>query len=253
MSQWKSYVELLPVDLYCPPLQNEMRRQSNAVIEEPAARSWIPNSHRHSSHSPNGENRAALEERTRLLPKTSDQPRQTNDHGEGESYDIYDEDAPPRTLWLHEFWILFRGSIPVILAYTLQSSLQAVSILIVGRASPEDLATAAFSYMFATCTAWLIALGGTTALDTLASSSYTGSSNKHNLGILLQRGFIMLGLFYIPVAFLWAFSEPVFKLLGQDPRLSRDSNRFLLCLIPGGLGYIYFEAMKKYLQAQGIS
>ncbi|GLB05717.1 hypothetical protein AtubIFM57258_001006 [Aspergillus tubingensis] len=151
-----------------------------------------------------------------------------------------------------EFVRLLKDSIPVILAYTLQNSLQTTSVLIVGRISPEDLATTAFSLMFAMVTAWMIALGGTTALDTLASSTFTGSSNKHDLGILLQRAFFVLGLFYVPVAMLWAFSEPVFLLLGQDPQLSRDSARFLTCLIPGGLGYIYFEAMKKYLQAQGI-
>ncbi|MBE3048912.1 MATE family efflux transporter, partial [Candidatus Bathyarchaeota archaeon] len=116
---------------------------------------------------------------------------------------------------------------------------------------PEALATAAFSYMFAMCTAWLIALGGTTALDTLASSAFTGGSDKRDLGILLQRAFVVLSLFYLPVAVIWACAEPVFRVLGQDAGLARDSARFLTCLIPGGLGYIYFEAMKKYLQAQG--
>lgn len=148
--------------------------------------------------------------------------------------------------------MLTKGSVPVILAYSLQNSLQTVSVLIVGRASPESLATAAFSYMFAQCSGWLIALGGSTALDTLASSSFTGGTNKHSLGVLLQRSFIVLGLFYIPVAVLWLFSEPLFLALGQDPDLSRDSAKFLSCLIPGGLGYIYFEALKKYLQAQEI-
>lgn len=152
---------------------------------------------------------------------------------------------------LAEFWLLLNGSIPVILAYTLQNSLQTISVLIVGRSSPENLATAAFGYMFHFVTAGIIALGGTTALDTLASSTFTGSSNKHDLGILLQRGLYILGVFYVPVAILWACSEPVFRFLGQDPDLSRDTARFLTCLIPGGLGYIYFEAMKKYLQAQG--
>lgn len=167
--------------------------------------------------------------------------------------DILPEDGTPsRKLILHEFWVLFKGSIPVVLAYTLQNSLQTVSILIVGQASPQDLSTAAFSYMFAMCTAWLIGMGGSTALDTLASSTFTGSKNKHDLGVLLQRAFIVLTLFYIPVAILWLASEPVFKALGQNPQLSRDSAKFLTCLIPGGLGYIYFETMKKYLQAQEI-
>ena len=151
-----------------------------------------------------------------------------------------------------EFLVLLRSSIPVILAYTLQNSLQTISVVVVGRRSPDDLAVAAFAYMFAMATAWLIALGGSTALDTLASASFTGSNNPHDLGALLQRGFIVLGILYVPVAALWFFSEPVFLALGQDPQISRDSARFLKVLIPGGLGYIYFEAMKKYLQAQGM-
>ncbi|GMF95688.1 unnamed protein product [Aspergillus oryzae] len=186
-------------------------------------------------------------EYTSLLPKPTDLDS-SEDPG---CYESHDSDDEGWRQYLTELWILFKGSIPVILAYTLQNSLQTVSVLIVGRSSPENLATTAFSLMFAMITAWMIALGGTTALDTLASSTFTGSSNKHDLGILLQRGFFVLSLFYIPVAILWACSEPVFLLLGQDPQLSRDSARFLTCLIPGGLGYIYFEVMKKYLQAQG--
>lgn len=153
--------------------------------------------------------------------------------------------------WLAEIWLLTKASIPVILAYTLQNSLQTVSVLIVGRLSPEALATAAFSYMFAMSTAWLIALGGTTALDTLASSSFTGSSNKHNLGVLLQRGLFVLSLFYAVVAVIWVFSEHIFRALGQEEYICVQSATFLRCLIPGGLGYIWFESMKKYLQAQG--
>jgi multidrug resistance protein, MATE family len=153
--------------------------------------------------------------------------------------------------WLSEIFLLTTASLPVILAYTLQNSLQTISVLIVGRLSPEALATAAFSYMFAMSTAWLIALGGTTALDTLASSSYTGSTNKHDLGILLQRGILVLSTFYTLVAVLWWFSEPLFRALHQEEFICVQSAAFLRFLIPGGLGYVWFEATKKYLQAQG--
>ena len=95
------------------------------------------------------------------------------------------------------------------------------------------------------------ALGGTTAIDTLASASFTGSKNKHDLGIILQRSFVVLTLMYIPVAILWLVSEPVFSALGQEAYLAHDASKFLSVLIPGGLGYIYFECLKKYLQAQG--
>jgi MATE family multidrug resistance protein len=61
-----------------------------------------------------------------------------------------------------------------------------------------------------------------------------------------------LTVFYLPIALLWFFSEPVFKALGQEDYIARDSAKFLSVLAPGGLGYIYFEAVKKYLQAQGL-
>ncbi|KAJ9613356.1 ethionine resistance protein [Cladophialophora chaetospira] len=224
-----------------------MRRYSSAEEDHDRRRSM--------AHINEEIQRQEPDEQSRLLPnpKKDDDDEETPSQQEGELMDILPEDeTPTRKLILHEFWVLFRGSIPVILAYTLQNSLQTVSILIVGRASPQDLSTAAFSYMFAMCSGWLIGMGGSTALDTLASSSFTGSKNKHDLGILLQRAFVVLTLFYVPIAILWLCSEPVFKALGQSPQLSRDSAKFLSCLIPGGLGYIYFETMKKYLQAQEI-
>jgi MATE family multidrug resistance protein len=212
--------------------------------------SWVPKFFRSSNKTtpistpPN--------ERSSLLPKPSDHQSSSSTTSEGEIYE-FEENEPPAKLWLHEFLLLLRGSVPVILAYTLQNSLQTFSVLVVGRLSPEALATAAFSYMFAMSTAWLIGLGGSTALDTLASSTFTGSKNPHDLGILLQRAFLVLTVFYIPVAILWACSAPVFRLLGQEEYICVDSAKFLTALIPGGLGYIYFESMKKYLQAQGSS
>ncbi|KAK8085724.1 transporter C11D3.06 [Apiospora hydei] len=154
--------------------------------------------------------------------------------------------------WLQEMWFLTKAAVPVILAYMLQNSLQTVSVLVVGRLSPEALSVAAFSYMFAMATAWLIALGGTSALDTLASSSFTRSKDKTSLGVLLQRGVLVLTGFYAVVVVIWCFSEPLFRALGQPESICVGSARFLMLLIPGGLGYIWFECMKKYLQAQAI-
>lgn len=207
------------------------------------SQSWFPSLFRRSKASEAG---VEPDERTSLLP-----PAQNDDWSAGETYELEDDKASSFQLVSREFWVLFRGSLPVIMAYALQNSLQTISVLIVGRLSPEALATAAFSYMFAMATGWLIALGGTTAIDTLASASFTGSKNRHDLGIILQRSFIVLLLFYVPVAILWFCSAPLFRALGQEEYIARDSARFLSVLAPGGIGYIFFEAMKKYLQAQG--
>ena len=213
--------------------------------------SWLPKFLLSSSETDDAPRDADADETSRLLPKTDGNGSQPQDIENASSDDLGDEGKSTWRLVWKEFKILFKASVPVILAYTLQNSLQTVSVLIVGRSSPEDLATAAFAFMFAMVTAWLIALGGSTALDTLCSATFTGSKDPHDLGVLLQKAFIVLGGFYVPVVIIWIFSEPLFLALGQDPRIAHDSARFLWCLIPGGIGYIYFECMKKYLQAQG--
>ena len=77
-------------------------------------------------------------ETTSLIPKPNDPPSNRST-SEGETYEL--EEESPTKQWLSEFLLLLRGSIPVIIAYTLQNSLQTFSVLIVGRLSPEALAT----------------------------------------------------------------------------------------------------------------
>ncbi|CAL1712119.1 unnamed protein product [Somion occarium] len=147
---------------------------------------------------------------------------------------------------------LLVDSIPVILSYILQNSIQTVSILVVGRLGPNELSVAAFSLMFAMVTGWCVALGGTTALDTLGSQAFTGGDQPSDVSIHLQRCVALLWLLFVPVAALWYFVEPVLRLLGQEESLSSDVQVFLRVLILGAPGYIAFESLKKYLQCQGI-
>lgn len=209
-----------------------------------AARSWLLSWVRRKEKPGSSDSSSPPNERTSLA-------RPADEEETGETHELRDDVKASTKLVAAEFCLLLKASVPVFLAYMLQNSLQTISVLIVGRLSPEALATAAFSYMFAMATGWLIALGGTTAIDTLASATFTGSKNPHDLGVILQRSLIVLGLFYLPVALLWIFSEPVFKLLGQEDYIAASSSKFLAVLLPGGLGYIYFECLKKYLQAQG--
>lgn len=153
---------------------------------------------------------------------------------------------------LTEFWIILKNALPVIGSYILQNSIQTGSVFVVGRSSPLNLSVAAFSYMFAMATTWLLGLGGTTAIDTLASASFSSASDKRRVGVILQRAGIVLGVMYIPFAILWFFSAGFLRLLKQEEELADLVQEFLRVLIPGGIGYVGFEALKKYLQAQNI-
>ncbi|KAF9465957.1 MOP flippase [Collybia nuda] len=111
---------------------------------------------------------------------------------------------------------------------------------------------AAFSLMFAFVTGWCVALGGTTALDTLGSQAFTGGAQRTNLSVIFQRCVVLLWIIFIPVGVLWAFIEPVLLDLGQPENLSNGVQKFLRILLFGAPAYIGFESLKKYLQCQGI-
>lgn len=98
---------------------------------------------------------------------------------------------------------------------------------------------------------WCVALGGTTALDTLGSQAFTGGTPT-DLSVHFQRGLVLLWLLFIPIAILWAHIRPVLMALGQTAELSENVQKYLTVLIIGGPAYIGFESLKKYLQCQGI-
>ncbi|EIW75122.1 MATE efflux family protein [Coniophora puteana RWD-64-598 SS2] len=143
-------------------------------------------------------------------------------------------------------------SIPVILSYILQNSVQTTSVLITGKLGPEELSAAAFSVMLAYVTGWCIALGGGSALDTLGSQAFTGGSRASDLSIHFQRCVIVLWCLFIPVGFLWTFIGDVLLAIKEPPVLCANVQRILRILIIGAPGYIAFESLKKYLQCQGI-
>ncbi|KAG0149219.1 hypothetical protein CROQUDRAFT_669301 [Cronartium quercuum f. sp. fusiforme G11] len=155
--------------------------------------------------------------------------------------------------FLKEAWVTFCDAVPISLTYMLQSSLQTLSIFLCGRlAGKEALSVAAMSYMWAMVTAGCIALGGTTALDTLASTAFTASSDIYHVGTLLQRSMIVLLLIYLPFGISWWFMEPILLALGQNVELSSNAQVFLRILSFGMPPFIWFESIKKFLQVQGI-
>ncbi|KAJ3475137.1 hypothetical protein NLI96_g12039 [Meripilus lineatus] len=120
------------------------------------------------------------------------------------------------------------------------------------EATPLALYRVGLSLLTDSIPGWCVALGGTTALDTLGSQAFTGSDQPTLLSIHLQRCVVLLWALFIPVGLLWYFVKPVLIFLGQDQRLSGDVESFLRILIVGAPGYIAFESLKKYLQCQGI-
>ncbi|KAI8147723.1 mate-domain-containing protein [Fennellomyces sp. T-0311] len=154
--------------------------------------------------------------------------------------------------WSSEFrWLLFN-CLPVIGTYLLQNSLQLASIFTLGHLGPTELAASALASMFANVSAWSVAFGTATALDTLCSQAWTGARDKTLVGVHLQRALLILGLMFIPIAIVWWNATRILLALNQEPELALQAGTFLRYLMLGAPAFIAFEGVKKYLQAQGI-
>ncbi|KAF2647130.1 putative multidrug resistance pump [Lophiostoma macrostomum CBS 122681] len=147
---------------------------------------------------------------------------------------------------------IISASTTITAGYFLQQSLQLTNIFIVGRLGSHELSVVAFGFMIATCTAWPLALGGTTAIDSIGSLERGKGGGKSHIGILLQRYLITVTALFIPVALLWFFSASLLLQLHISPDLAYDTQTFLRYLTPFAVGYILFEALKKFLQCQEI-
>ncbi|KAI8343444.1 mate-domain-containing protein [Chlamydoabsidia padenii] len=156
------------------------------------------------------------------------------------------------TTYKHEFRWLCANSFPIILTYLLQNSFQLASIFVLGHIGPVELGASALGGMFASVTAWSVALGATTALDTLLSQAWTGATDKTLLGIHLQRALLILSLFFIPISIVWWNATLILLSLKQDQEVAAFTGLFMRYLLIGAPAYIAFEAIKKFLQAQGI-
>ncbi len=56
-----------------------------------------------------------------------------------------------------------------------------------------------------------------------------GAKNYPAVGAWLQRSIVILTLSCAPIVVLWAFTERLLLLVGQDPRVAAMTGAFILC------------------------
>lgn len=146
--------------------------------------------------------------------------------------------------------ILVSYSLPLIFTFLLEQIFPMVCSITVGHLGKNELAAVSLASMTSNIT--LAIFGGiATSLDTLCPQAY-GAGRPLSVGIHMQRSILLSLVIYIPFAFLWYYSEPILYLLVPEKELIALTSSFLRVLILGAPGYICFENLKRFLQAQGI-
>ncbi|XP_059234652.1 multidrug and toxin extrusion protein 2 isoform X1 [Mustela nigripes] len=96
-----------------------------------------------------------------------------------------------------------------------------------------------------------VGTGLASACDTLMSQSF-GGKNLKRVGIILQRGILILLLCCFPCWAVFINTERILLLLKQDPEVSRIAQIYVMIFIPALPAAFLFQLQTRYLQSQGI-
>ncbi|XP_041850803.1 multidrug and toxin extrusion protein 1-like isoform X3 [Melanotaenia boesemani] len=89
------------------------------------------------------------------------------------------------------------------------------------------------------------------ACDTLVSQTF-GGKNMLQVGVILQRGIIILLLFCLPCWGLLINAQAVLLCLGQDPEVTRIAQLYITAFLPAVPAMFLHNLQVSYLQNQGI-
>ncbi|KAI6759212.1 hypothetical protein HG530_009892 [Fusarium avenaceum] len=156
-----------------------------------------------------------------------------------------------KTTWQREAKTIVTYSVPLIVTFLLQYSINVTSIFAVGRIGKLELGAVSLANMTAAITCLAPFQGLATSLDTLCAQAY-GSGHKHLVGLQFQRMTCFLFVLGFPVALLWWFSEGIIRAIVPEPESARLAGMYLRVMIFSIPGFILFEGGKRFTQAQGL-
>ncbi|CAB4253783.1 similar to Saccharomyces cerevisiae YDR338C Putative protein of unknown function [Maudiozyma barnettii] len=146
--------------------------------------------------------------------------------------------------------VLASYSLPLMFTFLLEDIFPLVCSLTVGYLGKNELAAVSLASMTSNITLGFFE-GIATSLDTLCPQAY-GAGRYYSVGVHLQRCVAFSLVIYIPFALFWYYSEPLLMLVVPEKELVHLTAQFLKVLIFGAPAYIFFENLKRFLQAQGI-
>ncbi|WXC45592.1 hypothetical protein QX201_005295 [Fusarium graminearum] len=151
---------------------------------------------------------------------------------------------------LAEAKLLCRYSLPLIATYLLQYSFTVITTIVAGRLGAEELAASSLALTTINIIGFTIFEGMATALDTLCAQAY-GSGRYTGVGMHIQRMMVLMAIVMVPVGAIWLCSHWILPLLVPQRSLALKAASFLRVSLVGLPGYAFFEAGKRFLQAQG--
>ncbi|XP_020923597.1 multidrug and toxin extrusion protein 2 isoform X3 [Sus scrofa] len=140
---------------------------------------------------------------------------------------------------------------PVFLAQLMTFLISIVSSIFCGHLGRAELDAVMLAVSVVNVSGISIGTGLASACDTLMSQSF-GGRNLKRVGVILQRGVLILLLCCLPCWAIFINTESLLRLLKQDPEVSRMAQIYVMTLIPSLPATFLFQLQAKYLQNQAF-
>ncbi|KAM8903169.1 multidrug and toxin extrusion protein 1-like [Spinachia spinachia] len=150
-----------------------------------------------------------------------------------------------------ELFHILRMTGPLLLSRILNYLLPFVVTMFCGRLGNEVMAGYGLASATINVTTAATGYGLGLACDTLVSQTF-GGKNLLRVGVILQRGIIILLLFCLPCWGLLLNAQVILLCLGQNPEVSRIAQLYITAFLPAVPAMFLQHLQVSYLQNQGI-
>ncbi|XP_077379837.1 multidrug and toxin extrusion protein 1-like [Festucalex cinctus] len=140
---------------------------------------------------------------------------------------------------------------PVIISQMMIFMVSVVSMVFCGHLGKVELAAVSLSIAVVNVTGLSIGTGLSLTCDTLISQTY-GSGNLKRVGVILQRGVLILLLACFPCWAVLINTEPLLIVAKQSPEVASLSQLYVKIAMPSLPAAFMYQLQGRYLQNQGI-
>nr|XP_043898173.1 multidrug and toxin extrusion protein 1-like isoform X1 [Solea senegalensis]XP_043898175.1 multidrug and toxin extrusion protein 1-like isoform X1 [Solea senegalensis] len=140
---------------------------------------------------------------------------------------------------------------PVIISQLMSFLIGFVSMVFCGHLGKTELAGVALAIAVINVTGISIGSGLASACDTLISQTY-GSGNLKRVGVILQRGVLILLLACFPCWAVLINTQPILLAVRQSADVARISQLYVKIFMPALPAAFMYQLQGRYLQNQGI-
>ncbi|XP_039632952.1 multidrug and toxin extrusion protein 1-like [Perca fluviatilis] len=140
---------------------------------------------------------------------------------------------------------------PMLISQLMSFLIGFVSMVFCGHLGKTELAGVALAIAVINVTGISIGSGLASACDTLISQTY-GSGNLKRVGVILQRGVLILLLACFPCWAVLINTQPILLAVRQSAEVARLSQLYVKIFMPALPAAFMYQLQGRYLQNQGI-